>query len=137
MSRTPKYVRESLVELMKGMRAEQRCDKVKELLQKFKNDNPELYRKRDNVNKELDDVRQQLSELRKKERELESEERKVNRELDKAKRESLLHSTTPSDAGTCRAQHLHPELEKFDMETKRLEIKILTQEEVDEKVLDM
>jgi len=137
MGKTPKYAREKMIELMKDTRAQQRCDLVRELLSELKENNKDVYDERDGVTKELSDVREQLSKLRKKERELERKESEIGNKITKVKREAQLYITSPSESGTCRAGHLHPKLEEFDIETKRIEIQILTDEEVDKSIVGL
>lgn len=123
ISRTPKYVRESIVEMLEARRQSSRCAIVKELTDEGK----ELSVEYDAKIKKLEDKRSKLWE-------------EVNG-LTNEKRELLAQSKledgnfTKSEKGGCRWRPLHPRLEAFDAATDHGILEIMMRETVDEGVL--
>ena len=120
---TPKYIKERLIEHAEDKRAEARCELVKELYNKMKEENPEIWKEYDNIQKQKDTLNNEIDILDKKLRALRSDK---NRIIDEYK----LSKTEKHKRGTCSLQNMHPKLAKFDSDTEQMMFEILEADEI-------
>jgi uncharacterized protein involved in exopolysaccharide biosynthesis len=121
--RTPKYVKEKLVELIENKRSERRCSVVKELHEEFKERHLELYNKRDELVEKRGRLADELEEAR-------EEHRVVLNEIAELKRTELINNTDKVESGKCRVGKIHPKIAEYDDYTDECIVRIMQAEEI-------
>lgn len=131
MVRTPKYVKEKLIEHLETKRQQMRCNKIKEINDDFHERHADMYAARDAAHDAYE-------EHRKNEDVYWKEYRDIDREIDRLKSDELVNKTSKPVKGTCSVGEIHPELVNFDDYTETCIIRILQSEEITlEEVEDM
>lgn len=122
-TRTPKYVRESIVSMLEARRQSGRCALVKELTDEGKALSTEYDEK--------------IGKLEAKRTKLWKEVMELADERDKLLEDGMLHDRnfTKSEKGTCRWRPLNPRLEAYDAATDHGILEIMMRETVDESIL--
>jgi len=121
--RTPKYVKEKLVELVENKRSERRCSVVKELHDEFKVRHLELYNKRDELMKKRESLSDELEEARR-------EYREVYDVIVQKKSDELINNTDKVESGKCRVGKIHPKIAEYDDYTDECIVRIMQADEI-------
>ena len=123
MTKTAKYAREALVNIVRSRRQGGRCALVKELTDEGKS-----------VSKEFDDlIVKKESNVTKLKSEIDALEEQKSSLLTS----NMLHSDNfcKTADGQCRWRQLHPKLDVYDTQTDHCVIELMTRPEVDESTV--
>jgi hypothetical protein len=131
MVRTPKYVKDKLIEHLETRRQQMRCNKIKEINDDFHERHADMYAARDAAHDAYEEhIRLKESYW--------TEYMKIDNKLGKLKSAELVNKTSKPVKGTCSVGEIHPELVNFDDYTETCIIRILQSEEITlEEVEDM
>ena len=125
--RTPKYVKDKLVDHAYDVMATKRCELVRRLIEEMRNhpDNIVIWERDKEITGEISKLNQSISEMRMKINELEKEQRKYVIQQRTIEDKWLLSDVSKRLPRSCAVKNIHPEILKYDMYAEEVAIHIL------------